>query len=130
MVPPLWHGLLTMPLLLTEGLPSSPEEETFGPARWHGQETMPQRHDHATTACCWLIISERALLVRGEERPPSSLEIPPHTFQQPHLGEFLHHRLRRRLLERSLDLVHQGPGKRRPRSAQLFAKRHRRQRRV
>src|SRR5262249_60421071 len=40
----LWHGLLTVPRLLTEGLPSAvEEEETFGRGGWHGQETVPQQ---------------------------------------------------------------------------------------
>ena len=45
--PPLWHGLLTVPLPPTEGLPddarASPLRETFGQGEWHGQETVPQR---------------------------------------------------------------------------------------
>ena len=36
----LWHGLLTRPQGVTEGLPKL--LETFGRPRWHGQETMPQ----------------------------------------------------------------------------------------
>src|SRR5271167_1031579 len=47
----LWHGLLTVPPNLTEGLPAPHGRKQFrrpSVALWHGQETVPQR-DRATT---------------------------------------------------------------------------------
>ena len=49
----LWHGLLTVPLGLTEGLLFAAAGETCGRRPWHGQETVPQR-------AVWLISSERS----------------------------------------------------------------------
>jgi serine/threonine protein kinase len=45
----LWPGLLTGPREPTEGLPAGRQEETFGQARWPGQETLPQQRYYQLT---------------------------------------------------------------------------------
>jgi len=46
----LWRGLRTPPRSATEGLRPCTDVETFGPSRWPGPETGPQRGgDRATT---------------------------------------------------------------------------------
>src|SRR5215212_6108124 len=50
---PLWHGLLTVPRVSTEGLHCPCKaRETFGRAVWHGQETVPQRASGERLGCC------------------------------------------------------------------------------